>query len=78
MAKKKMVKWGYGIIDVDGNAFMSEICVCEDKVAMVDVATDLNDFSKPGDPVPYRVVRLYYLTNKKSLRTPKGIQNARR
>ena len=55
--KTKCVKFGYGIVDRDGQQYWSENCVCQDKVPMLDVAQDLNEYEDEGKP--YRVVTLY-------------------
>lgn len=54
--KAPMKRYGYGIVDKNGNVYRADACVCEDKEPMVETCEALNDYDDPR--APYRVVEL--------------------
>ena len=56
-------KYGFGIVDCNGNPWLSEACVAPDRECLDDVCADLNDrYNGSADDKrrPYKVVRLYW------------------
>lgn len=56
--KLKLRKYGFGIVDRNGEPYWAEDCVCADRDPLEGLLVDLN---YPDDPkAPYKVVRLYW------------------
>ena len=54
------IKYGYGIVNKDGQAWWEEACVCQDREPMDDTVDNLNDDSEGDAGCPYRVVELFF------------------
>ena len=51
-------KYGYGIVDRQGNVFWDESCVCADRGPLLEQVQNMNYDEAAG--APFRVVKLFW------------------